>query len=55
MSSDPVAQHIDRLDQRMRYLTKRVQAKKEMGWSSEYDSDECEALKWALEQLKAKP
>lgn len=42
----------NRLDQRRRYLEKRVAAKAEMGWDNQYDREEMEALTWALRRLK---
>lgn len=47
-----IQQHLDRLDQRARYLTKRIAAKEEMAWESEHDRAERDALVWALGQLR---
>lgn len=46
------AQHLDRLDQRRRWLTERIEAKRRVGWETGYDESERDALAWALEQLK---
>jgi hypothetical protein len=45
--------HIDRIDQRRRYLEKRIEAKRSVGWETIYDESEHAALAWALEQLRA--
>lgn len=45
--------HIDRIDQRRRYLEKRIEAKRSVGWETVYDESERAALAWALEQLRA--
>ena len=46
------AERIDRLDQRRRYLEKRVQIKQAMGWEYQYDESEREALAWALDTIE---
>ena len=45
-------EHIDRLDQRCRYLTERIAAKKNVGWETQYDESERDALRWALDRLE---
>jgi len=47
------AEHIDRLDQRCRWLTERIKAKERVGWDVTYDTSERDALAWALERLRA--
>jgi hypothetical protein len=47
--------HIDRIDQRRRYLEKRIDAKRSVGWETVYDESEHAALAWALEQLRPTP
>jgi hypothetical protein len=41
-------EHIDRLDQRRRYLDARIAAKKSVGWETIYDQSERDALAWIL-------
>lgn len=45
------SQHIERLDQRCRYLSARIQAKQSVGWETVYDESERDALAWALDKL----
>jgi hypothetical protein len=45
-------QHIDRLDQRCKWLTARIAAKKSVGWETVYDESERDALLWALVVLR---
>lgn len=45
-------EHIDRLDQRCKWLTARIKAKQSVGWEVTYDTSERDALTWALEQLR---
>lgn len=49
--TDLERQHYDRLDQRMKYLAKRINAKKEMQWEFCHDQTEHDALQWALNKL----
>lgn len=44
--------HIDRLDQRMKWLTERIKAKQAIGWETVYDESERDALAWALPRLR---
>jgi hypothetical protein len=46
------AQHLDRLDQRRRYLNERIKAKAIVGWENLYDQAERDALAWAIERLR---
>jgi hypothetical protein len=46
------AQHLDRLDQRRRYLAGRVTLKQSVGWEFTYDQSEHDALAWAIERLR---
>lgn len=41
-------EHLDRLDQRRRYLEARITAKKSVGWETVYDQSERDALAWIL-------
>lgn len=41
-------EHLDRLDQRRRYLEARIAAKKSVAWDYTYDSLERDALAWVL-------
>jgi hypothetical protein len=41
-------EHLDRLDQRRRYLEARIQAKKSVGWETIYDQSERDALAWII-------
>jgi hypothetical protein len=41
-------EHLDRLDQRRRYLEARIQAKKSVGWETLYDQSERDALAWII-------
>jgi hypothetical protein len=43
---------LDRLDQRRRYLTQRIAAKKRVGWEHNYDRDERDALAAALKFIR---
>lgn len=45
-------ERLDRLDQRCRWLTERIKAKQTVGWDTEYDTDERDALAWALPLLR---
>lgn len=45
-------QHIDRLDQRRRWLTERIKAKQIVGWDVDYDTAERDALEWAVPRLR---
>lgn len=45
------AEYLDRLRQRRDYLTQRIAAKKTVGWETQYDESERDALTWALMQL----
>lgn len=45
-------EHIDRLDQRCRWLTARIAAKESVGWETVYDRSERDALAWALPRLR---
>lgn len=45
------SEHIDRLDQRRRYLAERIKAKQTVGWDVGYDQSEHDALTWALARL----
>lgn len=49
------SEHVARLDQRRRYLEKRIEAKRSLGWETIYDESERAALAWALEALEARP
>jgi hypothetical protein len=49
---DTDRQHIDRLDQRCKWLTARIVAKKSVGWETFYDESERDALLWALVNLR---
>jgi hypothetical protein len=49
-----VQMHIDRLDQRRKWLTERIKAKQTVGWCVEYDTSERDALAWALEFIYSK-
>lgn len=44
-------EHVARLDQRRRYLEKRIEAKRAVGWETVYDESEHAALAWALGAL----
>lgn len=55
MTPELIAQHIDRLEQRKKYLNLRAMIKWQMRWDNQYEKDEADALEWALEQIKAKP
>ena len=44
---------LDRLDQRRRWLSARIEAKRSVGWDVTYDTSERDALEWALPRLVA--
>lgn len=44
-------QHYDRLDQRRRWLTARIEAKRSVGWDITYDTEERDALTWLLARV----
>jgi hypothetical protein len=46
--------YLDRLKQRRDYLTHRIQAKINVGWNKDYDTDERDALTWAIAELERK-
>lgn len=46
------ALHFDRLDQRRRWLTERIKAKETVGWETQYDVSERDALAWALGEIR---
>jgi hypothetical protein len=46
-------EHLDRLDQRRRYLEQRIAAKRNVGWETVYDQSEHDALAWAVDTLKS--
>ena len=48
------AEKYDRLRQRRDWLTARIEAKKQVNWDVSYDTDERDALSWALELLEEK-
>jgi hypothetical protein len=45
--------HLDRLEQRRRWLTERIKAKEIVGWETVYDTSERDALAWALRVIAA--
>ena len=46
-------EHLDRLDQRRRYLDARIVAKKTVGLETVYDQSERDALAWVLSLMGA--
>jgi hypothetical protein len=49
--SHETLEHLDRLDQRRRYLDERIAAKQRVGWEVVYDVSERDALAWAVKRL----
>ncbi len=51
MAVNPAAVHFATLDTRRAYLTERIAAKRRIGWETQWDEAERNALTWALNQI----
>lgn len=47
-------EYLEVLRERATYLRGRIQAKKVVGWETQWDERERDALLWAMEQLERK-
>jgi hypothetical protein len=46
-------EHLQALRERAAYLGARIDAKRSVGWESQYDERERDALVWALRRIEA--
>ena len=52
LESDPPAAHLSIMQQRCKWLTARIEAKKSIGWDVVWDTAERDALAFAIERIR---